>query len=406
MDKAGHDGSLNFLLRFILLISTSFCFVFSQTTQEQKVQPLKPTIIKDRSGLSDEEIRKVATQEPKSSISKLSWENLSPKADKYDWIQTKSGEWFKGYIKTLYKDNLEFDSDEIGLYTFDFDDIKQIKSYQIMTVNIEDIALIRGIIRFKDDKITLVQGDTKYEFNRNQIISFASEGQNERDMWSGKITISLDKRDGNTKSFDYSAKANIKRTTAKTNLQFDYLGRISQKDDAQTANDHLINEKFDIYLTRDFFWTPIFSEFYKNTYKNINARYRAGAGIGYIIVNHKNLEWDISAGPAYMHTEYVSVENNKDTVSSSLALEVSTNLEYKLNSKIDLEYLYLLTFSNNNTGAYSHHMMLTLENEITSWLDFDISAIWDYTLMPQEKENGEIPLKDDFQFLVGLGVEF
>jgi hypothetical protein len=436
-------------MKYILLTTILLSSVlFSEVTQEdvssekttqvldekqdekQQEDSLEPTVIKDTSGLSDEEIREVANQTDKTDkkvkakdviktivesdskgnvdISKLQspWEELSPTPKKYDWIQTKSKEWFKGYIKTLYKDSLEFDSDEIGLYTFDFDDIKQIKSYQILTVNIEDLALVRGIVRFKDDKITIIQGDTKYEFNRNQIISFASEGEKERDVWSGKITISLDKRDGNTKSFDYSAKADIKRRTAKTNLQLNYLGRISSKNDTQTANDHLVNEKFDSYITRHFYWTPLFSEYYKNTYKNIQARYRAGAGAGYIFLDTADAEWDISAGPAYMYTEYVSVQEGKDIISSSLALEVSTNLEWKLNSKMDLEYLYLLTWSNDSTGAYSHHMMLTLENEITSWLDFDISAIWDYTLMPQEKENGEIPLRDDFQFLIGLGIEF
>jgi len=397
---------------------------------KKEVDSLEPAIIKDTSGLSDEEIRKKANEKDKEEkkvkkkdviktimeskskedvdISKLesTWEELSPTPKKYDWIQTKSGEWFKGYIKALYKDSLEFDSDEVGLYTFDFDDVKQIKSYQILTVNIEDIALIKGIVRFQNNKITIIQGDTRYEFNRDQIISVVSEGDRERDVWSGKITISLDKRTGNTKSFNYSAKADIKRRTAKTSLQFDYLGRISSKNDAETANDHRINEKFDIYITRHSFWTPIFSEFYRNTYKNIQSRYRAGAGLGYIFLDTARTEWDISAGPAYMYTQYVSVQKNQDNSSSSLALEISTNLEMELNSRMDLEYAYLLTLSNKSTGTYSHHMVLTLENEITSWLDFDISGIWDYTLRPKEKADGTIPLQDDFQILVGLGIEF
>ena len=400
--------------------------------EKQEENSLEPTVIKDTSGLSDEEIRKVATQKDEKEketkvkakdviktiiqgdskgnvdISELqtAWEDLSPTPKKYDWIQTKSGEWFKGYIKALYKDSLEFDSDEVGLYNFDFDDIKQIKSYQILTVNIEGIALIRGIIRFKDNKITIIQGDTKYEFKRDQIISLASEGSKERDMWSGKVTISIDKRIGNIKNFNYTAKADIKRRTAKTHLQFDYLGRIAGKNNVETANDHLINEKFDVYLTRHFFWTPIASEYYENTYKNIQARYRAGIGLGYELIDTSKATWEVSGGPSYLNTEYVSVQNDKSRIASSIALELSTNLEIELNSKMDLEYSYLLTWSNDDTGAYSHHMVLTLENEITDWLDFDISGIWDYTLKPKETAEGKLPLQDDFQILIGLGIEF
>ena len=51
-------------------------------------------------------------------------------------------------------------------------------------------------------------------------------------------------------------------------------------------------------------------------------------------------------------------------------------------------------------------MVSTLENEITSWLDLDFTIVWDYLLKPEKTANGEIPKKSDFQFLVGLGVEF
>jgi len=424
-------------MKYILLLTTIILSLTlaqdlqndTNTTSEDGFS-LEPTVVKDTSGLTDEEVRKLANEKDKKKkevkvndvvktiinsdakgnvdISKLQtpWEELSPTPTKYDWIQTKSGEWFKGYIRALFNDSLEFDSDEVGIHTFDFDDIKQIKSYQIITVNIEDLALIEGIIRFKNNKITIIQGDTRYEFNRDQIISMAPEGEKEKDIWSGKVTLSLDKKTGNTESFDYSCNANIKRRTAKTHLELKYLGRIASKNNSETANNHLVNEKFDIHMTRYFYWTPLFSEYYQNTYKNIQNRYRAGAGAGYVIIDTPKTEWDISGGPAFMSTEYVSVQHKNDTVASSLALEISTDLDLELTSKIDLKYSYLLTWSNDNTGAYSHHMMLTFENEITSWLDLDISAIWDYTLIPKEKSDGTMPTKDDFQFLLGLGIEF
>ena len=94
----------------------------------------KKIVIEDSSGLSDDEVRNVAKESDTNKetkkvsisevieavdekgqvdVSKLQspWEELSPTPKKYDWVQSKSGEWFKGDIKSIYDEKLEFDSD-------------------------------------------------------------------------------------------------------------------------------------------------------------------------------------------------------------------------------------------------------------------------------------------------------
>jgi hypothetical protein len=51
-------------------------------------------------------------------------------------------------------------------------------------------------------------------------------------------------------------------------------------------------------------------------------------------------------------------------------------------------------------------MLLTFENALTSWLDLDITGVWDYILSPQEASDATTPDSNDFQILIGLGVEF
>ncbi|MBA1433320.1 MAG: hypothetical protein FAF04_06975 [Epsilonproteobacteria bacterium] len=105
----------------------------NNTTVVDEEQLIK---VEDTSGLTEDEVRQVAKKidtkqqkELKNKKQKVRWEDLSPTPIQKDWVQTKSGEWFRGKIKGLYNDKLEFESDEIGLYVFDFDDIKTIKSY-------------------------------------------------------------------------------------------------------------------------------------------------------------------------------------------------------------------------------------------------------------------------------------
>jgi len=367
-------------------------------------------IVKDNSGLSADEVRQKATESDKKNInlSKVenSWKNLSPTPVAYDWVQTKSGEWFKGEIKALFDDELEFDSDEVGLYVFDFEDVVQIKSYHIISVNIENLASFPGILRLKDEDLTIVQGENRYEFKRKDMVSFAPDGKNERNLWSGKATISFDFRSGNTNQYDYSAKINMQRRTSMSRLSFDYLGRITAKDDTETANDHRLNQKYDRYITKSFFWTPIFSEIYSDRYKNIDKQLTLGSGIGYTLIDTKKRTWSISGGPALLYTKYETVEANKSIDTFSPALELSTKYELELSKITDITYNYKLTYSDRAAGQYKHHMLLTLENELTSWFDLDITGIWDYILKPKESEDSSVPKQSDYQLLVGFTVEF
>ena len=404
----------------------------TNTTENEKevIEPVeddKLIVVEDQSGLSDDEVRSKAhkgEQKEKSvSVSKVTdsmdadgnidlaaiqdkWEDLSPTPKKYDWVKTKSGEWFKGEIKALYEDELEFDSDEVGIYTFDFDDVVEIKSYHIISVNIENLATFPGILRLKGKVLKVVQGENTYEFNRDDVISFAPAGEHERNFWSGKVTIGLDVRRGNTNQYDYNAKVNLKRRTAKTRLTLDYLGRNSSKNEIETANDHRVNEKYDRYLSRNFFWTPLFSEFYTDRYKNIERQISFGAGLGYTMIHTSKVEWNVSSGPGYIHTRYVTVSVGKEISVSSIALEANTKLEVELSDMTDLTFDYKMSLTNRDSGLYKHHTILSFENELNSWLDFDVSGIWDYLAVPEEDSLGVIPVKNDYQIILGFGVEF
>ena len=366
-----------FLLINLLILSLYAEHVDTNSTakSEDSVIPSEEVIVvEDTSGLSDDEVRKKAKESdtkleavvPVSevvkaldksgnvNISKIQqdFSEISPTPLKYDWVKTKPGEWFKGEIKGLYDNKLEFDSVEIGLYSFDFDDIVWIKSYNIISVNIENLATFPGILRLKGDELTIIQGENKYEFERKDIVSFAPDGKYERNFWSGKATLNFDVRSGNTNQYDYSAQINIQRRSATSRLSFDYLGRITNKDNVEIANDHRLNQKYDRYLTRHFFWTPVFSEIYTDKYKNIAQQLTVGIGVGYTLVDTKKVTWSFSGGPAFIYTRYETVALGNEIDDFSSALELSTRYENELSDITDLTYSYKLSYSNRAAGIY------------------------------------------------------
>jgi hypothetical protein len=48
----------------------------------------------------------------------------------------------------------------------------------------------------------------------------------------------------------------------------------------------------------------------------------------------------------------------------------------------------------------------SLETELLSWLDLDLSYVWDSIQIPTPDEDGYTPEKHDYPFIIGLGVDY
>lgn len=196
------------------------------------------------------------TSQKKADVEKE--KNWTPNAVKFDWVQLTSGEWLKGEIKSMYNENLEFDSDKLNLLTIDMDDVSYLQSYAPIFVNIENQGSVKGILNISGEKVEVTDGDKAQQFKTIEIISFAPGGESEADLWGIKFTLGFDVKKGNTDQIDYTSKLSAKRRTEDSILIFDYIGNISKTDAIsgqleETINNHRINFNFDKYVNRHFF---------------------------------------------------------------------------------------------------------------------------------------------------------
>ena len=113
------------------------------------------------------------TQEKTEQSKKAGWMPTTPTPEKFDWIQLKSGEWLKGKLISMYDENLEFDSDELDELTFDWEDVKQIRSARIMRVGFEHNQRATGKIIVEGDTLRVL-GATERLFKRAEIMTIAS----------------------------------------------------------------------------------------------------------------------------------------------------------------------------------------------------------------------------------------
>ncbi|MFV2060620.1 MAG: DUF481 domain-containing protein [Gammaproteobacteria bacterium] len=334
-----------------------------------------------------------------------------PEAVKYDWVQLTSGEWLKGKIKSMYNKNLEFDSDKLDLLSIDWEDVKYLKSHIASNVKIESVGTVVGMMTISDEIIIIQNNIEVQSYNRNKIVSFTPSGDREIDLWALKLTLSTNLRSGNTEQIDFTSKIAAKRRTPDSRFTLDYIGNISKTNAVtgaleETLNNHRLFGGLDIYVTRYFFYNPINAEYFRDPFQNVDQRITIGSGLGYVIKDTSKFEWNLTAGPAYISTKYISVQPGEDIQIDSGSLSISTDLDAEITKRLDFIYKYNIQLSNKASGGYTHYMIATLESEITGDLDFDISAVWDRISHPTVDDLGNIPEPNDFRFLFGVSYSF
>jgi len=326
--------------------------------------------------------------------------------EKFDWIQLTSGEWLKGDLKVLYDDKLEFDSDELDLLELDWEDVKQVRGHKQFSIRFEGPPeVVVGNLKIIDDKVFVTGGEKVLEFDRSRLVSIAYGETKELGYWSAKISLGLDIRSGNSDQTNYNASAHAQRRTSLSRFFIDYLGAFNKTEGIETANSQRISSYYDIFKTRKLFWRPVFGEYFRDRFSNIQNRITVGTGIGYHIIDTSKTQWDITPGLAYQYTQNVSVESGQDTDNSTAALVVGTVYDTELTKKIDFNALYTFNIVNQKSGTYTHHAKATLEIELTSRFDLDLSLVWDRIEDPKPEDDGRVPNQDDFYFFFGIGFE-
>ena len=75
----------------------------------------------------DLDVKQSAVEIKGTASQARTWEQLTPSASRFDWIQLTSDEWLKGDLESLYDGKVEFDSDELDLLVLDWEDVKKVR---------------------------------------------------------------------------------------------------------------------------------------------------------------------------------------------------------------------------------------------------------------------------------------
>lgn len=337
---------------------------------------------------------------------------VPPPDDKYDWIQLTSGEWLKGELKVLYDYEVEFDSDELDLLTFDLEDVKQIRTHKPYSISMvtpgtgDEQIIMEGVFTLVDNTLVMTVGDETREFEREQIISIAQSDKKEIELWSAKVTLGVNVKTGNTDTTDMNMHANAERHTVKSRMVLDYMGSYSEADSTETSNNHRLSGYRDYFISKKTFWRQLSAEYYRDIFKNIDTQLSLATLAGYHIIYESDTKWHIVAGLGGKYTKFDSTEPGESSDDATPTLGAGTMYDTELNKWMDFLVDYNFQIVSEEAGRYIHHFITTLSTDITSDLDLDISLVWDRIQDPQPNSDGSVPKKDDTQMIIGLSYDY
>ena len=320
----------------------------------------------------------------------------------FDWVQFDSDEILKGEIISIYDETLEFDSEELGIISLDMGDVKILRSTRAMTVGIRKQKPITGQVFINDNSVTV--GGIR--FPRADLLTIVSLRENEFDNWGTKINFGLNTRTGNRESTDFTTVAKVGRRTAKSRFVVDYLGNYSSNGDTSLSNNHRTNLGFDIFISKRFFIRPLFAEYLRDPFKNINHKVTAGFGIGYDILDAYGITWNVNGGPAYILNTYESVQNDREEEVETAAGVLATEYDWDITANIEFYGSYRLQYTGETYESYNHHAVNGLSFEFTDLLNLDFQIVWDKIVDPEPDDEGNQPKEDDYQFIMSVGVDF
>ena len=325
--------------------------------------------------------------------------------EKYDWVQLTSDEWLKGEFIVMYDDVLEFDSEEMDLQKIDLEDVREVRTAQIMQVGLDSGEILVGKLLIDGEVVRVIGGQDR-RIRRTEILSITAGEPKEINFWSGKITLGLNIRQGNSDIVEVNNSLRFRRRTVKNRVSIEYLGAYNLTDEIESANNHRATLLWDRFLTRRLFVKPIFFEWLRDPFQNIDHKETAGFGAGYEVIDRPKTDWTISGGPAYQQTKFVSVEAGTPETESTPAFAFGSNLDMELSSWLDFLWTYSFQIVNEVSGKYNHHFVVGFETEVTRLLDFDITMIWDRIQAPRPAEDGTVPFRDDYRLVVSLAFDW
>ena len=334
--------------------------------------------------------------------------------DTFDWVRMVSGEWLKGSMKRMRDDNIEFDSDKLGMQNIDFADVTHIHSPVVNTYVFDDRISATGLAVITPDKVIVETEEGTKTFARGELESIVAGGERERDWWSMKLRFGLTLNKGNTDQLTYDVNFNVRREDELTLLDLNYNTSFGRTSGVQNVNRHLGDLDFKVFLSSRWFVVPLFGQLFNDRFQNIQFRATPAAGAGVHIVDAAKVKWDFTTGVGYQYLNYkdaTALPASTSNPQHDLFIPLYTYANFDVSGDVDLTVSWLTNLVVTTIGNTNHTAKADLAIELTSVIDLDIAFLYLRTEQPAPApppapgDPIDTIEKNDYQLIVGISLE-
>jgi len=329
-----------------------------------------------------------------------------PDAKNWDWVELTSDEWLKGEFKYMRDHTLEIDSDELDDLKFSWRKVKVFRSPRRMTVLLENQATISGAVAVQENEVVVKDGEEFVVFPRRNLVTIVPAGEGALAFWSGKLSLGFAASTGNTDQVDTSLAFSLRRRAPRSRFLLDYLGSFSRVNGEDTVDNQRLAGRYDLFLARRWYATPLAADVYRDPFQNIAVRVTPMAGAGYYLFKKDYdqgvVDWDVSVLGGYRFTEFDSGASSEGTFNVAF----TTGVEWDVTEKLDLELHYDLQLGLPDVEDTNQNLTLKLSWDVWKDLDFDFTFVWNFVGQPRADADGVVPEKNDLRFIFGVGWDF
>ena len=339
----------------------------------------------------------------------------------WDWLQFDTNEWLKGEVIALYDDELEFESDKFGVMTLAWSDVIELRTGRKYRIGLDqgetdlftslydaDFGdLIIGKLYINQEK-AYISGDLgqQWTLDRSEVLTITAWHPIAANLWRLNATIGITLNSGNTESQATKVFVNAKRRDANSRTILEYTGIIEETNNDETANNHRLRGYYDIFETKNFFYRPISLEYYRDDFQNLDYRITYSPGIGFYLIDTEIVEWDLTVGPGFQQSRFITVEAGGNRTESSTGLGLVSTAHVDITEDVEWITEYSLQTADEQAGGNTQRLLTRLLVELTSDLNFDISYMLDHVESPVADENGITPDNTDTRLTFGLNFEY
>ncbi|MHC4135513.1 MAG: DUF481 domain-containing protein [Planctomycetota bacterium] len=181
---------------------------------------------------------------------------------------------------------------------------------------------------------------------------------------------------------------------------FDYTAL----DGSPTIDNHRFAGRWDLFLSKRWFATPISLDLFRDRFANIALQVTPGAGGGYRVVDTSKVEWELDLAAGWRFTEFESVIPGTPGQESTATIIPGTRLEWDITSDIEFKLSHFVQVGVPDTADTNQHLVMGFEFDLLEDIDLDITFQWDRVGQPRRRRDpsakGRLP--DHHQLRLGV----